>query len=255
MWYDVSSKNLVIATPKHSTGPSAPRHQCRWPLRGTSGDFWDFSQNYNWWYWWYHDDIMIIFPKLSESILLVTLNLGVLTNDLHQWKRHPRTGQASTGQHRNPRISDLKWLMQFLKNFRSIHFFSKSDVKWDPSTIAAASTSAGGVRWSSLTCCELSSKQKALPQCAPAVRIFRMLRCYMVLHDDTWCTSIKNKNNLVITHAHHSSRSSRSSHVYSTGQGLHPLGSLLTMPYAAVWLQCGISSRSANFPWTYWIYW
>ena len=110
MWYDLSSKNLVIATPKHSTGPSAPRHQCRWPLRDTSGDFWDFSQNYNWWYWWYHDDIMIIFPKLSECILLVTLNLGVLTNDLHQWKRHPRTGQASTGQHRNPRISDLKWL-------------------------------------------------------------------------------------------------------------------------------------------------
>ena len=247
MWYDLSSKNLVIATPKHSTGPSAPRHQCRWPLRDTSGDFWDFSQNYNWWYWWYHDDIMIIFPKLSESILLVTLNLGVLTNDLHQWKRHPRTGQASTGQHRNPRISDLKWLKvtyAIPQEFSQHTFLFKKWCQVRPQHHC----SCLNLSWrGSLKCCELSSKQKALPQCAPAVRIFGMLRCYMV-HGTTWCTSIKNKNNLFITHAHHSSRSS---HVYSTGQGLHPLGSLLT-PYAAVWLQCGISSRSANFPWTYW---
>ena len=148
--------------------------------------------------WGYHDDIMImiIFPKLSESILLVTLNLGVLTNDLHQWKRHPRTGQASTGQHRNFRISDLKWLMQFhaipqeFSQHTFLYFLFK---KW--CQLMSSETPAPlqlpqpqlerfvEVRWSSLKCCELSSKQKALPQCAPAVNILeRMLRCYPLVN-------------------------------------------------------------------------
>ena len=114
----------------------------------------------------YHDDMIMIIIMISWRFHRIIFNpcfpslFCLWLSTWECWRMISINEDAIHGlvrpQLRNTKALELvteslwRWLMQFLKLFHGIHFLSKSDVKWDSSTIAAASTSAGEVRWSSL---------------------------------------------------------------------------------------------------------